>query len=215
MPHDGYHSSQALHLLGPCTCRREMDAAADAFATGGNAGIGGWWRDEAGLVWWYSLQLTTSSFPPSWSMPADLQRAIACLELLAQIALVAMRARSVRFQRWPIRWRHSSDNAPTEGAVNRLFTNAKSLCYFLQLFSVWSEKVNACIEIDHIPGQENDLADGLSRGFEQTLNSLDPDCRFVVSMEDLLNVRQPVQKLPPHAPWPERLRMLQLSSTRL
>ena len=110
---------------------------ADACADGPHVGIGGWFTlsdsdpPQSGL--WFALQLSPVDLPSEWTMREDAQRDIASYELLAQIVLVSFRGRFMAGRKERIAFRTQSDNTPTEGASNRLFTTAKPMAHLVQL----------------------------------------------------------------------------------
>ena len=77
---------------------------ADAFAAGSQAGIGGVIYFPPGVCRWFSLPLHSSDFD-QLHIPVhdDLQKDIAALETLAQIALVCIAVKSFPGARIPIR----------------------------------------------------------------------------------------------------------------
>ena len=56
-----------------------------------------------------------------------------------------------------------SDNAPTVGAVNKIFSNKWPLAHFVLNFHHWSIQCNFQAEVSHVKGVDNDYADELSR----------------------------------------------------
>jgi hypothetical protein len=185
----------------------EWPGAADAFAAGSNVGIGGWsWKSPTdSTICWFSLQLTVSEFPVGWQMNINAQRNIAAYELLAQTALLMMRLQQLPCQFLKISFRQSSDNTPTEGCVNRLFTTSQPLCFFLQNFTAWATLARAEVQIDHIPGELNELADGLSRDKGDVLQTVEPQHRFRLLLPDILGLKQKVTFSPAQAAWPTHL----------
>ena len=62
------------------------------------------------------------------------------------------------------RWFHQfSDNTPTVGAINKLASTKEALCFGLQVLSRHLKRNNAQLEVSHVPGIQNSLADKLSR----------------------------------------------------
>ena len=75
----------------------------------------------------------------------DAQKYIACFETLAQLAL-AMTAKSHHgHTRLSLCLPTESDNTPTEGGVNKLFTTAWPLSEFLSLIASWSSANGASL----------------------------------------------------------------------
>ena len=104
-----------------------LPAAADAMAQGDTIGVGGWYsltetpKEEA--VFWFMEKWAVADFPDDWSIPAEAQKAIACLETLAQMALTKLRAHLVQGASQEVVYRQDCDNSPAEGSANRLFSN--------------------------------------------------------------------------------------------
>ena len=96
---------------------------ADAYAAGSNAGIGGAIFLPSGACTWFSLQLQHSDFK-SLSIPIheDLQKDIASLETLAQIALVFITIQQFPGACIPIKIPTLSDNTGAGAVSNKLFT---------------------------------------------------------------------------------------------
>ena len=57
-----------------------------------------------------------------------------------------------------------SDNTPTEGEINNLFTTSWPLSVFLGLIASWSSANGVHLQVSHVAGAHNQWADGLSRG---------------------------------------------------
>ena len=95
-------------------------SAADAWAAGDHAGIGGWWSSRDDDPWhavhWFSLQFSTEDLRRWAPLRGDLQKEIAWLELIAQVALLMLKC---KFEEGPrpgsssVQW---CDNAATVGA---------------------------------------------------------------------------------------------------
>ena len=171
---------------------------ADAFAAGMKAGIGGAIFLPSGACTWFSLQLQHSDFK-SLNIPIheDLQKDIASLETLAQIALVFITIQQFPGARIPIKIPTLSDNTGAEAVSNKLFTTNLPLALFL-------EKLCLLIATSHVEveGKDNTYADALSRW----TGAGDPPCqfllkdRFELQLPTLWNLdRQP--KLVPASAW--------------
>ena len=79
---------------------------------------------------WFAYQLQLDDFPKQWELPPEPQRAIACFETLAQTYLIVIARHLVCNTSLPIYLPSGpaalpmeSDNTPTVGATNKLFTN--------------------------------------------------------------------------------------------
>ena len=157
---------------------------ADAHAEGDSLGIGGWagFPDE---TWdrsnfrWYSLQFNTSVFPKEWNIPEacvgtsgqiEGHRIIAGLETLAQTVLLVMARDLLANCCGPCYLPVESDNAPTVGALNKIFSNKWPLAHFVLNFHQWAIRCNFQAEVSHVKGIDNDYADELSR--ETSVESL-------------------------------------------
>ena len=169
--------------------------AADAWAAGQRVGIGGWIRLQPGEpdthCYWFSLQFMLCDFPEqSWEIDRqDAQKNIACWELLAQTALLVMCIQLRRHRRFALCTRQCTENSPTEGALNKLFTTSTPLSKFVQVFACWASAGNVSVEVNHIPGEDNDLADGLSRAKPSHLDRMSVHNRFDIDLPALLAVR--------------------------
>ena len=167
-------------------------AAADAFAEGDECGIGGWFLppgapDDAASAFWFSLRLKSSDFPDWLDIPQDgnLQTRIACFETLAQTALLLLRQSCGDISHGRVILEQFSDNAPSVAGLNRLRSNSWPLALFIMHFAAWAFRFRLIPVVNHIPGKENDWADGLSRGFPETLTLFREDRRFHVSAAEL------------------------------
>ena len=176
---------------------------ADAFAAGTKAGIGGAIFLPSGACTWFSLPLQHSDFK-SLNIPIhdDLQKDIASLETLAQIALVFITIQQFPGARIPIKIPTLSDNTGAEAVSNKLFTTNLPLALFLEKLCLLISTSHVEVEVNHIPGRDNTYADALSRWTETG----DPPCnfllkdRFDIQLPTLWNLdRQP--KLVPASAW--------------
>ncbi len=107
---------------------------ADAKADEHGIGIGGWLSVEAqpsrSTSFWFAYQLKLDDFPKEWELPPEPQRAIVGFETLAQTCLLLMARHLVcnaslpiYLQLGPAALPLESDNTPTVGASNKLFTS--------------------------------------------------------------------------------------------
>ena len=168
-------------------------AAADACAAGTRVGIGGWFTlTDACRVpadaWWFSLSFDVADMPESWSMRPDSQTDIASYELLAQVVLFVLRAQLRPPTRCRVRLSALTDNTPAEGAGNKLFTTAEPLRHVVRCLALWCAALKCEIELDHVQGELNDLADGLSRGKDSAFSSVAASRRLAVSLDDVCRV---------------------------
>ena len=56
-----------------------------------------------------------------------------------------------------------SDNTGAEASSNKMFSMSKPVCYFLERLCLLSAQTNMEIDVGHIPGHDNIIADALSR----------------------------------------------------
>ena len=140
------------------------EAAADACAAGTECQIGGFIRTSDGQTKWFSERFTTSDFD-LMKIPtqADLQRNITCFETLAQMALLYLVSRTFPGFRLPLRIKTLSDNTGAEAGSNRLFTTSFPQCLFLEKLCLLAACTCAEIDVSHISGSDNEIADALSR----------------------------------------------------
>ena len=164
------------------------EAAADAYADSTRAGIGGWvdtsGSQDSATFRWFQLDLRPELFPASWEMNANPQRNIAFYELIAQVALIYVRKESsLRLQ---LSLRHLCDNLGDVASANKLFSTKPPVRYALQLVSAYAIKYHCTLEVQHISGNLNDLADALSRSKDVSSYKLSPDLQVHFSVNDLL-----------------------------
>ena len=206
---------QKAPLSCPITpaCPAKGSGAADAYATSSKAGIGGWFllaeeNNSPVEAFWFSEDLDVTDFPAAWDMKYDLQKYIASLELLAQLALLWARAGLAPSRSQAVALRHFSDNTPTEGAVNRLYSSSAPMKWFVQCFASWCEILNVEVQISHIQGESNIWADGLSRGFPNTLGLFKQERRIQIPVKELLTLQKDGPLIPAEANWPPVARAL-------
>ena len=92
-----------------------------------------------------------------------MQKDIACYETLAQIAILKIAATEFTVGRIPLRIPSVSDNTSAEAGINRVFSTAHPLSLFLGKLSLLASKCCMDLDISHIAGHDNDVADKLSR----------------------------------------------------
>ena len=185
-------------------------AAADAFASGGTAGIGGWFTlkddDEVPLdVWWFSLSLSPSDFPAEWGMNADAQKDISCYELLAQVVLLVLRGRVLPPCSMGLLLPSGVDNQTAAAAGNKLFTTARPLTFFARCLSFWEAALRVESSLDYLPGARNGLADGLSRAHDSVMSTVRPERRLTVLLDDVLQLHAGPRLWPKGEPAPRAL----------
>ena len=107
-----------------------------------------------GACTWFSLQLQHSDFK-ALNIPIheDLQKDIASLETLAQIALVFITIQQFPGARIPIKIPTLSDNTGAEAVSNKLFTTNLPLALFLEKLCLLISTSHVEVEVNHIPRQ--------------------------------------------------------------
>ena len=176
---------------------------ADAFAANDRAGIGGAVHFPSGICKWFSLQLCSADFAAlDIPMHDNLQKDISSLETLAQIALIFMITRFQPGFRIPIRIPTLSDNSAAESVSNSLFTTTMPLELFTEKLSILISSTGVDVDTSHIAGENNDLADKLSRWD----GNHDPPCQMLVQDRFRFNLAQlwavqPGPKLFPATAW--------------
>jgi len=131
------------------------------------------------------------------------QQFIACLEALAQIALVRLRLSVQRLQGRCIRVQQFTDSSSAMGAINKLFSTKLPLSRYLWLLVEWAICHQADIRLSHISGQLNDGADILSRSPDPCSSlPLDPSLQFERSTRDLFTIAPGVKLFPQQAHCP-------------
>ena len=141
---------------------------------------------------WFSEKFLISDFRDlSLPMRSDAQKDIACYETLAQMALLFIFSKWFPHQRMKIILPTVSDNTSAESGVNKLFTTSESLCYFLEKLGQLCSILNVDMDTSHISGNENKVADLLSRwDFQSTIPSQFTDTnRIRISLKDLWMIK--------------------------
>ena len=133
-------------------------------AEGDQVGIGGWVSTKHGLAWFaesYTMEEIRSVWP---FLTKNAQKYIACFETVAQLALAMTAKAHLGHTRLSLCLPSESDNTPTEGGVNKLFTTSWPLSEFLSLIASWSSANGVTLQVSHVAGAHNEWADDLSRG---------------------------------------------------
>ena len=139
-------------------------AAADACASGSHCQIGGFIRHHSGTQFWFSEKFSHDDFEKLHiHLDPNMQRSIASFETLAQIALVWLVAKSFPGFRFPICLKSLSDNTGAESVSNKLFTTTHPLCLFVEILTCLASTTGIELDVGHIPGADNVIADDLSR----------------------------------------------------
>ena len=117
----------------------------------------------------------------------EMQKDISAYETLAQIALLYSLCKYFPAQRFAITLRTQSDNTGAESSANSMFTTKSPLCFFVERLCLLTATVHAHLDVSHIPGYANDLADKLSR--------LDLDQPIPADIEASERIRLPLANL--------------------
>ena len=181
-------------------------AAADAMAAGGVSQIGGFVDDSSGRCMWFSEKFSLADFESvGLALKPDLQKNITCLETLAQMALLLITSKYFPGHRMPICLKSLSDNTGAEASSNKLFTMSKPLCFFLERLCLLSAQTNMEIDVGHIPGHDNVVADQLSRWDDTSPIpcGMVASNRVRMSIHELWTAHQSPILIPPncHIPW--------------
>ena len=159
--------------------------------------------------WWVFSDTTMYNFGfltnIPWQTSEDLQRHITCLKTLAQIAILYIASRVFPAHRFPICLRSLSDNTGAESGSNKLWSMSYPLFVFLEKLCVLSATTGMEIDVSHIPGAQNIIADDLSRWDQkdQIPHGFSAHESFVIDLHSLWNIRQTPSLAPSHAdiPW--------------
>jgi hypothetical protein len=141
--------------------------AADAWASKLSAGLGGWFSHE-GQTFFFHLPIRHTDIPESWQLGSSLQHVIAGLECLAQVCLLFARYKLIRA---PFQHRlticQASDNASTVGALSKMLSSKPFLSATIQTLASLCLALQCEVQVYHLSGERNSLADQLSRRNEQ------------------------------------------------
>ena len=156
------------------------EAFADACASDSSAGLGGFVRLPSGQTLFFQAKFSQAElhalfswFPPDHSP----QHYIAAWELLAQCALLHLLACLLPAGHPPLHVTFRCDNSATDAASWKGLSLATGMCALLRSFFLLQERQYISVHIDHVPGFRNDLADGLSRGYDPQLLGFPPSAR--------------------------------------
>ena len=152
--------------LKPMTPKKYWDgeAAADACAAGSTCQIGGFVKSALGRIYWFSEVYSHSDFKQlDIELNPEMQRSISAFETLAQIALLYVTSKFFPAHRMPICLKSLSDNSGAESGSNKLWSMAYPLSIFLEKMCLLSAMLGMEIDVNHIPGAQNVVADDLSR----------------------------------------------------
>ena len=183
-------------------------AAADACAHGTHAQIGGFLKLEDSITIWFSESFSPADFiAKKIPMNQDAQRDITCYETLAQLAILKLAGSVYPSCRFPIRIASLSDNTGAEAGSNCLFSTKQPMCFFLEKICILSSSSGIELDVSHISGAANEMADAISRWDENSIPSppfqLDSKHRVRFPLEALWETSHPVSLHPSSAfiPW--------------
>ena len=118
------------------------EAAADAFAAGDWASMGGWWMEVGELKkWecrWFRLEVNRDDLRPWVDIKGRMQDDIAFFECLAQVTLLALRTQEGRFRSGLVR--QGCDNQTTMGALRKWMSMCDPLTTAAQAMSGWENE---------------------------------------------------------------------------
>ena len=154
-------------------------AAADAFSTEDEMGIGGWIKLENNLFW----------FSHIWNrheleIPKSLQRYTSSWEALAQLCILLLVNQKCSTRPGIISIQSGSDNTGAEANINHGFSNTEVLSDIIKLVSIQQIQCNIFLNIHHIPGEKNTDADDLSRG---RITNFCQSSRVLIKLVEIFN----------------------------
>ena len=140
-------------------------------------------------------------------MNQNAQRDITCYETLAQLAILKLASSVYPSCRFPIRIASLSDNTGAEAGSNCLFSTKQPMCFFLEKICILSASSGIELDVSHISGAANEMADTISRWDETSFPTppcqLDSTHRIRFPLEVLWETHRPVSLHPSSAfiPW--------------
>ena len=177
-------------------------AAADACAHGDIAQIGGFLVVTSDITYWFSERFSQSDFQ-SISIPvnSNMQRDIVSYETLAQIAVVTLLSQHFPSCRYPICIHSLSDNTGAEAGSNALFSTQLPQCLFLERLCLLASITGIDLDVSHIAGAKNELADTLSRLTQYDIlpDGILPEHRIRFELKQLLHSFRKASLHPPNA----------------
>ena len=113
---------------------------------------------------WFSEQWSPAGFlAVDIPVNSDMQKDISSYETFAQFCLLYSLCYFLPGQRFSVTLKSLSDNTAAEANSNFLFTTKVPLCYFVERLCMLISTVHAELDVSHIAGHSNDLADRISR----------------------------------------------------
>ena len=99
-------------------------------------------------------------------------------------------------------------------AIMKGFTTAHPLRRFVQVIIRWATISRIKLEVDYIPGIDNEWADAVSRNKEFIKCFFPAEQRIEFSVNDLLNPGHEPMRVPGHDRWPDQRRKLESMSAQ-
>ena len=158
-------------------------AAADAFATEDEMGIGGWIKLGTN-IFWFSHIWNRQDLQPFLDTPKSLQRYISSWEALAQLCILLLVNQKCSTRPGIISIQSGSDNTGAEANINHGFSNTEVLSDIIKLVSIQQIQCNIFLNIHHIPGEKNTDADDLSRG---RITNFCQSSRVLIKLVEIFN----------------------------
>ena len=168
-------------------CSLDVEAAADAMASGSEFGIGGYIRSSTGTLW-FSEYFTVADFAfASIPLKSQASNDISSYECLAQLALVVLLRSRYPGARCRIRLASLCDNTGAESAANTFYSATMPLAAFAQRLAMLSSFCGIVLNVSHIAGPKNEDADFLSRWRPSCFMppSWNPALRLRLTLQDL------------------------------
>ena len=163
-------------------------SAADAFASGDWASLGGWWMDHGELdrtwCWWFRLEIHRNDLARWITIQGDMQDDIAFFECLAQVSLLKLRAEWSNCGDSTVQ--QGCDNQTSVGALKKRLSTKEPLSLAVQAMAFWESKHDVVADVYYLPGIDNEAADQLSRWRQKGLGGFSADRELHVSVSDIL-----------------------------
>ena len=182
----------------------EVEAAADAMASGSEFGIGGYIRMSTGTIW-FSEYFNVADFAfASIPLKSQASNDISSYECPAQIALVALLRSRCPGARCRVCLAAFCDNTGAESAANSFYSATLPLAAFAQRLALLSSFCGIQLDVSHIAGPKNEDADFLSRWRPEAVM---PPCwnaalRLRLTLHDLWFAHPKVHLRPEDASFP-------------
>ncbi|CAE7256654.1 unnamed protein product [Symbiodinium microadriaticum] len=185
----------------------QIVAEADACATETSMGLGGYVCWPSGRSHWFALSLSATELQDfSDLFPVPLQSHIAALELLAQLLLLWCIHQALPSCRGRLHAFLRCDNSAAEAASSKGMSSVLAMSGVLQRFLSFQAWSGIEVEVEHIAGYKNALADELSRLPADSVPPLGITDRVSPPLHWLLSSGLYLE--PPAARWPEHLQQL-------